>query len=288
MCGRCGARLRPEPRPAALAYAPPLGAYAAGEAPAATLPLDFPVRPFASVGDVLAPTFKLYREHLGTVAKIVLVAAPVQGVLDYLMAQPEGPELLPVWLTWLASAGVGSLVTGALVYAVMTLLRTGGSPPLKESLAWGLRKWWKLMACLLLVSVLAGLGTMLLCVPGIILMVVSAVALPSVAVEDLGPFAALKRSVLLTAGYRGLVFVTLLLMWLLLAAAIWLMTATASPLAGAGALLLMSLVYAAVTQIIYSINTVVSLFIYLSLRVSRGDVDAPAALHPAPPAGQLP
>jgi hypothetical protein len=287
-CEQCGARLGGGPWSNSLTLPPPANAYAPAEVPAGVLPLDFPVRPFESVGDVLGPTFRLYREHLGPVAKIVLMSVPAQAAFSYVSGRPPLPEMLPCGLMWFGSTAVSALITGALVHTVMTLLRTGASPSLKESFAWGLRKWWPLFACAILMGLLVGAGMMLLCVGGIILMVLYAVALPAAAAEDLGPIEALRRSIDLTRGHRGLVFVTMLVMWIIIAAAILLNSTYALPAFGAGASLPLLVVYAAVTQVLYSTFTTLSLFTYLSLRVSHGDVDGPAALPATPPAGQLP
>jgi hypothetical protein len=289
VCEDCGAALGRGEAASELAYAPAeggatpyAGAYAAGEAPAGRLPLDFAVRAYDSVGDVLGPTFRLYGEHLGTVAKIVLVAAPVEAVIQYfgVLMEPGGEASVGV-LSWLVSTGVGAFVTGSLVHAVMTLLRTGTPPPARDSFAWGLRKWWKVMLVYVMSSFVIGLGSLLLCVPGLIAALVFAVAMPAAAAEDVGPLAAMKRSMLLTAGYRALIFITWLVVGLPLLAAVWLITATASPPEGAGGQFLMAFVYAAILQLIHSFNTTVTLFIYLSLRASRGEVDAPPLDQPA-------
>ena len=289
-CELCGAALGlPAPAgglahaPDGHAYATPARAYPVGEVPAGKLPLDFAVRPFESVGAVLGPTFQLYREHLGAVARIVLVAVPAQVAFEYFATQPGDEAGLPCLLFWLATKSVSALVTGALAHTVMSLLRTGESPPLTESLAWGLRKWWPLMLCTLLSSLLIGMGTMLLCVPGVILSVIYAVALPAAAVEKIDPIKALERSANLTKGYRGMVFVTTIASWLLVYGSTYLNAMFGTPLRGEGVYLLTSLVTATATQLIASMGTTISLFTYLSLRADRGEFDAPA-----PPAGQLP
>jgi hypothetical protein len=291
-CEQCGARLGVGHRAVALPTAPPAPAYAPayapGEVPAGVLPLDFPVRPFESVGDVLGPTFRLYREHLWAVARIVLLGVPTQVLFTYVSERSTSPEVIPCGLVWFASTAVSTLITGALVHTVMTLLRTGVSPTLRESLAWGLRKWGGLFLCTILISLLVGLGSLALCVGAIFLMVLFAVALPAAAAEEIDPIEALNRSVRLTSGHRWLVFVTMLLMWIMLGVAFILNSKFAAPISGGGTQLPLALVSAAVMQLLSSTSTTLSLFIYLSLRVSHGELGAPAALPAAPPPGRLP
>ena len=288
LCELCGAALGGRATAGVLTqappgYAPPAQPSAAGQAPAGTLPFDFAVRPFESAGAVIGPTFQFYREHLGAVAKIVFVGVPLQAALSLPAGEMQAEPVLPCALSWLVSAAVNSFLTGALVHAVMSLLRTGASPPLVDSLMWGLRKWWPLMLCSILSGLLFGLGSVLFCVPGIILMVIYAVALPAAAVEKLDPIQALERSASLTKGYRGLVFVTVLLSLLLTYGGAFLYAVFGRTTAGEGAQLITSLVATAVTQLIASMGTTVTIFTYLSLRSDRGEFDAPA-----PPAGQLP
>ena len=272
VCEQCDARL--DPGRWSPAYAP---AHAAGEVPAAAPPPEHAVRPFDPQADVLAPTVRLYREHLVPVGKIVLAAVPTQAALDYFAAQPAGPSFAPVMLAWLGSFAVGSLVTGALVHAVLALLRTGQSPPLLESFAFGLRRWWKVMLCSVLVGLLVGAASLLLCLPGVILMVIYAVAVPAAAVEDLGPVAAMERSSRLTSGARWPVFGSIFVLWVFIIGVSSLIAFTAGPGPGEGARLIYTVVSAAVNQLLYSAFTILSLFIYLSLRAGRGETDAPDA-----------
>ncbi|HWS56547.1 MAG TPA: hypothetical protein VN228_20595 [Pyrinomonadaceae bacterium] len=278
-CARCGLPLGASGR---VAVAPAYGPAVAAGSLEGTIPFDFPARRLRSAADALAPTFQLYRSHYDAVAKVVLAAALPQAALEYTMTRVAVSPWEPDAFSMLASVASSSLMTVALVYSVMTLLRTGASPPLAESYAWGLRKWWRGAACWLLVTALTWAGTLLLVAPGLILMTVFAVALPAVAAEDLGPLDALKRSAALTRGYRGRVFAALLVMTLAACGAVWLTTGFAAPQFEAGSSLLVSLAYAAVSQVIWSAFTVLSLFTYLGIRADRGEGVAPAATAAQP------
>lgn len=275
VCEQCDARLDAGRWTPATAYA---SAHVAGEVPAGAPPLDYAVRPFDPVADVLAPTVRLYREHLVPVGKIVLAAVPTQAALDFIVTQPAtGPTFSPMMLAlaWLGSLAVGSLVTGALVHAVLGLLRTGQSPPLLESFAFGLRRWWKVMTCSILVGLLVGAASLLLCIPGVLLMVIYAVAVPAAAVENLGSVAAMERSSRLTSGARWPVFGSIFVLWVFIIGVSTLIGLTAGSGPGEGARLIYTIVSAAVNQLLYSAFTILSLFIYLSLRAGRGEADAP-------------
>ena len=278
-CEQCGRRLGAAPAgPAALAYAAPGPAYSAAQPPAGgVIPLDFRVRPFRHAADVLGPTFRLYREHFVPVGKNVLAAALPLTALEYAVTRVALSSAEPTLFSWLATTAANALMTGALIYAVTVLLRTGAAPPLAESYAWAARKWWKVLVCSVLANLLAGVGFLFLVVPGVYVLLVYAVALPAVVVEDLRPVAALERSARLTKGYRELLFIVMAAMWATVLTVHWLTTGFTAPQFEAGSSLFVTLVYAALQHVLYSTLTVLSLFAYLGIRADRGETAATAA-----------
>ena len=250
----------------------------AGGSRAAELVVDFPFTPFTSAGVVLGPTLRLYRENFLLVGKIVLVATLPNVLLQYALARYKAELWAPfVLTTLLESLVVNSLMAGALVYGVVTLLRTGASPPLAECYSWALRKWWKVLLCELMLSVIVGAGLMFLFVPGVFMLVVLAVSIPALVVEDLGPVAALERSGNLTSGYRARVFGTLLLLWAVIFVVGWLTGVYDAGWAEAESSLTWALLRAFADQMLGSASTVLSLFIYLGIRADKGETPAVGA-----------
>lgn len=284
VCERCGTLLSAA---SADAHDAPFAPYDARAIAAGRLPIDFPSAPFQSVGDALKPTFQLYRDNFLLVGKIVLAATLPLMMAQYVLTMPaESGGWVPHALSNLASICVNSLMEGAIIYAVVTLLRTGVSPSLRDSYAWGSWKWGKLFWCMVLTNISTALGFMLLVVPGIILSLMFAVATPVVVIENRGPFAALERSVRLTKGNRVLILFTMVLLWLVVKVAAWLTADYSAAMPGAaGASFFTSFVYAGVNQMLASVSTVLSLYLYLGIRADKGEtvstydaVAAPAAV----------
>ena len=292
-CERCGTPLGATGATGAAganAHGAPLASYAAPALAAGRLPIDFPFTPFQSVGDALNPTFRLYRDNYLLVGKITLAATLPLMVAQYaLTALGETWGWGPSLFMSLASISVNSLTEGALIYAVVELLRTGASPSLRDAYAWGLWKWGKMFLCMLLMNILTRFGFVLLVVPGIILSLMFAVAIPVVAIENRGPVAALERSARLTKGNRVLILFTAVVLWLAVTVATWLTADYGVPTPGAGgASFFVSFVYAGVNQILTSAFAVLSLHLYLGIRADKGETVSIYDAVPAPAAGARP
>lgn len=113
---------------------------------------------------------------------------------------------------------VSALVQGALTRATVSA-NEGKRATFGESLSAGFRVILPLIGLSILWALGVGLGFILLIVPGIILLMMWAVAVPALVVERQGVFAAFSRSVELTKGSRwkifGLSLVLLVIYWLL-------------------------------------------------------------------------
>jgi hypothetical protein len=113
---------------------------------------------------------------------------------------------------------ISALVQGALTRATVAA-NEGTRATFGESLAAGLRVIFPLIGLSILWALGVGFGFVLLIVPGIILLMMWAVAVPSLVVERQGVFAAFGRSAELTKGARwkifGLCLVLLAIYWLL-------------------------------------------------------------------------
>ena len=113
---------------------------------------------------------------------------------------------------------IAALVQGALTRAVVSA-NEGRRVTFGESLSTGLRVILPLIALSILFALGVGIGFVLLFVPGIILLLMWAVAVPSLVIERTGVFGAFRRSSELTKGARwkilGLFLVLFVLYWLL-------------------------------------------------------------------------
>lgn len=111
------------------------------------------------------------------------------------------------------------VVMGAIAHGVARRLQ-GERPGLGAMVGAGLRAWPAVLGAAILFT-LASVPAAVLIVPAFILALGWSVTVPAVVVERLGPLAALARSWRLTAGHRGRLFVAFLVIWLAMAAVVW-------------------------------------------------------------------
>jgi len=113
---------------------------------------------------------------------------------------------------------ISAIVQGALTRATV-LANEGERASFGESLSAAVRVFLPLIGLSILWALGVGLGFMLLIVPGIILLMMWAVAVPALVVERHGIFAAFSRSAELTKGAKwkifGLCLVLLVIYWIL-------------------------------------------------------------------------
>jgi hypothetical protein len=122
-----------------------------------------------------------------------------------------------------AFANVGMIFVGLILTLVLNVLcqavvlygafqdMRGRPVNLVESLQVGLRRFFPIIGLALLMYFLIMLGTMLLIVPGLILLTMWFVATPVCVVESLGPIKSMRRSSQLSKGHRWKIFGLILL-----------------------------------------------------------------------------
>lgn len=205
--------------------------WAASDAPGAWQPGDeIPAPPFKSAGDVISPMLAIYRKHFTLVGLLVLVATLPEALLQYgfrsfalsgpvEVASPGffGFAAAGTVVLWLLSVAGASLLSGSLVYAVVDVQRAGRASA-GECLARGLKVLPKVFVTSLVYGLVAFIGYVLLIVPGVIFSLMFAVCVPVAVIEMRGPFEAMTRSKEMTDGYKGLMFITYFLWWLLVMA----------------------------------------------------------------------
>lgn len=269
VCRRCGAELKgPVP-----SFAPP----AVEELPRPVNDESYQARheefetmtgigPFSGVSAVLDPTFQLFKNNFWLITKIVLVLVAPFEIFQTLSLGTKPPDWSSTTAIFLLGALGKALVAPSLIFALVTVMRTGVAPSLNESYRWGLSRMGKLIPAALMVWLLVALGTVCLIIPGIILSVAYQLVYPIATLENLGPVEILKRSFQLTKGHRWKIFWAGFVLGLLLAlvsipAAVVLGIINAS---GIGFWPVRA-VLAMVTDILNEATTVLSLVIYLSI-----------------------
>lgn len=133
---------------------------------------------------------------------LTIAAAPAcaLAVLTGLFAEiPVAMLVLTLLLAAASAFGIAWAEAGAIHFVVSTL--RGAPPTLAETLQPALRKCPHVLAVHILVNVAAGLGSLLLLVPGIVLMLMFWVAVPATVVEG-GIVSAMRRSHELTRGHK--------------------------------------------------------------------------------------
>lgn len=217
-----------------------------------SLPTDIPSPHFQGVGDVMAPALEVYRKHFALICLLVLATAVPVVVLDYGTYKIFGGERLSsgllsiLWggatlgpglsgfvFRWLVSLTLNSLLAGALVYAVVEVQRAGEARA-SGCLRWGAEKMLKVLGtnvvCALIVYVAPAMAfalgalifgslAVLLIIPAffawVVLSATFSMAVPAAVVENRSVSESLKRSVELTRGNKGLIFLTYFLWWLI-------------------------------------------------------------------------
>jgi uncharacterized membrane protein len=144
-------------------------------------------------------------------AVALVVVLPGKLLLQFLLyladVPPEG--IAAYFLFYLSDLLLGALVAPATIYGLTAKLDQGKLPPLSECLGAGLRLWRRMFWNLIKVEITVGLWSLLLFVPGIIMMVRLSLTDPVAALEISEPDP-LARSRELTEGHRLRIFLVLL------------------------------------------------------------------------------
>lgn len=186
-----------------------------------------------SVGRVFQRAFSAVMQNPGVILGLAFVVGALPGlVMTFLLAKfgffsPAGlqPGLVSfrtimgaTFVSTLVGIVIAALVQGALTRAVVTS-NEGRRATFGESISTGIRVILPLISLGIVFALGVGFGFILLIVPGVILMLMWAVAVPALVVERVGVFDALRRSAELTKGSRwkilGLFVVLLLIYWVL-------------------------------------------------------------------------
>lgn len=168
--------------------------------------------PAITAGSLVSSTFSIWSRNflpffaLTLIVYLPMVALSLYSALSLELTQ-DGIErltmlgIIEVFLGMICA----SALSGATCYGTMESLR-GRAVAFGQVLSNGLSRSLAVVGTSLLAGLAIGGGLMLLVIPGIIVATMVVAAVPTTAVERLGPGAALKRSAKLTEGYRGQIF----------------------------------------------------------------------------------
>jgi len=177
-----------------------------------------------STGELLDRTFSLYRNHfvlfVGLVAITHLPVLAVQLIQLALGQNPNAPFDLLSTLAWflvilLVTLAVTAASQGATVIAVSHVY-LGRSITVTGALAAIRGRIVSLAVTMIVIGLVAGLGFLALIVPGVILSLMWALAIPAAVLEERTLFDAAARSARLTKGDRFRVFVVYMLFVMLM------------------------------------------------------------------------
>jgi hypothetical protein len=167
-----------------------------------------------SVGAVLARSGGIWIKNLVPFVIIALIAN-IPALL-YTWVASGSVEGYKTWTNVIGSVGslTGNLAAGAIIYGVLMQLR-GEAASVGRCITVGLGRMFPILGVAICAGLAAGLGFVLLVIPGLIVLTVLFVAVPVAVVERPGVFQSLSRSGDLTAGHRWAVFGVVFVQWLL-------------------------------------------------------------------------
>lgn len=185
-----------------------------------------------SVGSVLKSGLSIYFRNFPLFGLLSVIAFAPYFVFRVWVV----PEVINPFSAWvLADALLGliciTLVQGGLTFAVVSSLRGSAAVDLWTISARSLAVMPRIIAVSVLVTILIGIGFVLLIVPAVIVTLMLFVAVPASVMEG-GVGKALKRSAALTKGFKGQLFGLSIVLGIPMQAAAVLMMMTVVPQIG--------------------------------------------------------
>jgi uncharacterized membrane protein len=268
-CQKCGAELSDSAKifyRGTADYEPPPAHLENSEDQSSDFATTPAIGPFLGVSSVLGPAISIFISNFWLIAKIVLVVVAPLEIFKALSIGNKGAS----WQVGAGTTFLGlfckALVAPSLIFALMSVIRTGVSPSLNDSYRWGLSRLGTLIRCAMMAWFLEALGFFCLIIPGLILAAAFELIYPMASLENRGPIEILKRSYHLTKGHRWNIFWATFLLGLLGAV-------VAIPVGGISVILIsvgtaswpLQAALSMVTDIVNESMTILSLVIYLSI-----------------------
>jgi hypothetical protein len=258
-----------------------------------------------TLGEVLDRTFKLYKSNFllfaGITAWPFLVLLVINiGIAGFGLGARPAAGSVP------SSGVLPSVIAGGITFALLYLFLLGAAQAatvfavsdLYLGRPTGLRDCYKRVGAkavrvifiLLLTGIIVGVGCLLLIIPGIILLCRTAISVPASMLEDSKTIRSIERSMELTKGFAGQMFVIFLMVWVMswLVAAIFevpfAFLVTAQHTVSFGTLVLQHLSSFVSQVLVGPIGTIAFSLMYYNLRVRKEAFDIQhlmASLGPA-------
>jgi uncharacterized membrane protein len=161
-----------------------------------------------TVGEILDTSFSLYRRHFAALATVALVCTGIPLVLRMFLEASGGFLVnLTLGVLYALSLVVLNLVATAATVFIVSESYLGRPLSAWEALRRATPYMGRILVCSLLMAIVVGLGFLLLLIPGVILAVGLALAIPAVVLEPrTSASGALSRSWELTRGARWRLF----------------------------------------------------------------------------------
>jgi len=183
------------------------------------LEIDFPVVKVDGVGNLLKATLRTMFANLGIVSKIVLtVFVPLELIKNYFLYSAVAQDILPliIRIDMLLNFVFSSLTVPALIYALISVFRTGSAPSIIESFRWGLRQWARVFGNRWLAGMAVIGGLILLIIPGIVFAVWFIFVDQIVSIEGDKQRHVLRRSREITRGHRWMLFFSVVIVFVII------------------------------------------------------------------------
>jgi len=222
------------------------------------------------IGKVISKSLQVYSENIviySLIAAAVGVPTLVLSVTQVATA-PEGQAIIAI-ASFIVIMFLSPLAVAINLHAAFQSMR-GRPVSLGESVAGGLSRFLPLLGVMILFTLGATLGFLLLIVPGIILMVMWYVAVPACVLERTGPARSLGRSRELTKGYRWKIFGLILLVYVLSIIGSVLGSLLANTAAGMWGAAIVQLIWQGLAA---GFGTVMIAVVYYYLRVAKEGID---------------
>jgi len=258
-----------------------------------------------TLGEVLDRTFKLYKSNFLLFAGITAWPFLVLLVINIGIAG-SGLGARPAAGSVPSSGVLPSVIAGGIAFALLYLFLLGAAQAatvfavsdLYLGRPTGLRDCYKRVGAkavrvifiLLLTGIIVAVGCLLLIIPGIILLCRTAISVPASMLEDSKSIRSIERSMELTKGFAGQMFVIFLMVWVMswLVAAIFQVPfaflVTAQHTVSFGTLVLQHLSGFVSQVLVGPIGTIAFSLMYYNLRVRKEAFDIQhlmASLGPA-------
>jgi hypothetical protein len=221
--------------------------------------------PAIRVGDVLSKSWSLFVGRWAPFVGLALIAFAPQFLFSVLIPKSGGVAIIGSIL----QIACTSLADAAIIYGVVQVLR-GRDFTFGNSLQFGFARLGPVVGLSLVVGILAGLGAILLLVPGFIVMTMYAVAIPVCVAEQLGVFASMSRSAFLTKGNRWRIFGIVILVGL---ATMLVAGLVGFVIALVGGVRVVDIALYPIEAIAGAFNAVMVGVLYYQLRVAKEGVD---------------